>query len=84
MTGGLSLGGRGNIVASIGFTKCETVFQSARAYSAFALSSADLVSPVAVRQPRQGFVDLDMGIRPASHIVAIAGGVGLMLLGELV
>ena len=45
LTGGLALGDRGNIVASIGYLKRKKVFQSARNYSKFALSSDDLVSP---------------------------------------
>ncbi len=44
LTGGLA-SDRGNLVVSVGYTKRKKVFQSARGFSAFALSSDDLVSP---------------------------------------
>lgn len=44
LTGGIE-GDRGNLVVSVGYTKRDKIFQSARGYSAFALSSDDLVSP---------------------------------------
>ena len=44
LTGGVELGDRGNIVASVGYTKREVLYQSARDYSQFVLSSDDLVS----------------------------------------
>ena len=45
VTGGMKLGDRGNIVASIGYLKRKLIFQSDRDFSKFALSSDDLVSP---------------------------------------
>lgn len=45
LTGGLKLGDRGSIVASVGYLKRKLIFQSAREFSNFALSSDDLVSP---------------------------------------
>ena len=45
LTGGLELGDRGNIVASVGYLKRGLIYQSARKFSAFALDSDDLVSP---------------------------------------
>lgn len=45
LTGGLALGDRGNIVASVGYLKRKLIFQSDRAFSNFALDSGDLVSP---------------------------------------
>jgi outer membrane receptor protein involved in Fe transport len=45
LTGGLKLGDRGNIVASVGYLKRKLIFQSQRKFSNFALDSDDLVSP---------------------------------------
>lgn len=44
-TAGLKLADRGNLVVNVGYTKRKIVYQSARGYSNFALSSDDLVSP---------------------------------------
>ncbi|MFA7595966.1 MAG: TonB-dependent receptor plug domain-containing protein [Novosphingobium sp.] len=45
LTLGTRLGDRGNIVASVGYMERSVVYQDARKYSRFALSSDDLVSP---------------------------------------
>ena len=45
LTGGIELGDRGNIVASVGYLERHLIYQSARDFSAFALDSEDLVSP---------------------------------------
>ena len=45
VTGGIDLGGRGNIVASVGYLKRKLVYQGDRDYAKFVLDSGDLVSP---------------------------------------
>ena len=45
LTGGIEIGDRGNLVASVGYLKRGVVFQGDRDISKFVLSSQDLVSP---------------------------------------